>query len=111
MTHMSEKERLRRWQLAIGEESSQLSEKDQRLSAALGALYESPSQRKSRGGLGASAPRVSRWLGDIREFFPTPTVQVIQKDAFERLNLKSLMLEPEFLSTLEADVHLVADLI
>jgi Mg-chelatase subunit ChlD len=53
---------------------------------------------------------VARWLGDIREFFPTSVVQIIQKDAFERLNLKSLMLEPEFLSTLEADVHLVADL-
>ena len=106
-----EKERLRRWRMAIGEDSSHLCDDDQRLSAALGALYESGSQRKGRGGLGASAPRVSRWLGDIREFFPTPVVQVIQKDAFERLNLKALMLEPEFLSTLEADVHLVADLI
>ena len=47
---------------------------------------------------------------DIREFFPTPLVQV-RKDAFERFNLKSLTLEPEFLSTLESDVHLVADLI
>ena len=56
-------------------------------------------------------PRVAKWLGDIREFFPTPVVQIVQKDAFERLNLKALMLEPEFLSTLEADVHLVADLI
>ncbi|HKD60395.1 MAG TPA: VWA domain-containing protein [Terracidiphilus sp.] len=106
-----EKERLRRWKLALGEESSDLPEKDQRLSAALAALYNTSPQGKGRGGLGASAPRVSRWLGDIREFFPTPVVQVIQKDAFERLNLKSLMLEPEFLSTLEADVHLVADLI
>jgi len=106
-----ERERLRRWRLAIGEETSQLSDIDQRLSAALGALYDPFPQRKGRGGLGASAPRISRWLGDIREFFPTPVVQVIQKDAFERLNLKSLMLEPEFLSTLEADVHLVADLI
>jgi Mg-chelatase subunit ChlD len=105
-----EKDRLRRWRLAIGEDSSELSENDQRLSAALGALYEPGSQRKGKGGLGGSAPRVSRWLGDIREFFPTPIVQVIQKDAFDRLNLKSLMLEPEFLSTLEADVHLVADL-
>lgn len=104
------KERLRRWRLALGEESTDLSEKDQRLSTALSALYNISSQSKGRGGLGASAPRVSRWLGDIREFFPTPVVQVIQKDAFERLNLKSLMLEPEFLSTLEADVHLVADL-
>ena len=105
------KERLRRWKLALGEETNELSERDQRLSAALSALYNVPSQGKGRGGLGASAPRVSRWLGDIREFFPTPVVQVIQKDAFDRLNLKSLMLEPEFLSTLEADVHLIADLI
>src|SRR5205823_13213261 len=64
-----------------------------------------------RGGLGASAPRVARWLGDIREFFPTPVVQVIQRDAFERLGLKAMLMEPEFLATLEADVYLVADLI
>jgi Mg-chelatase subunit ChlD len=109
---ISQNERWRRWQLAIGVEDQEngLSDRDQRLNAALSALYES-STEKRRGGLGASAPRVAKWLGDIREFFPTPVVQVVQKDAFERLNLKALMLEPEFLSTLEADVHLVADLI
>ena len=64
-----------------------------------------------RGGLGSSAPKVARWLGDIREFFPSPVVQVIQKDAFERLGLKQMLLEPEFLAALEADVHLIADLI
>lgn len=106
----SVKERMRRWKLALGDEDrSDLSERDIRLATALDALYM-PSRAKGRGGLGASAPRVARWLGDIREFFPTPVVQVIQKDAFERLNLKSLLLEPEFLATLEADVHLVADL-
>lgn len=106
---MSETERLRRWQLTLGEDGENLSERDRRLSQALTALYE-PQGKKGRGGLGASSPKVSRWLGDIREFFPSPVVQVIQKDAFERLNLKALMLEPEFLATLEADVHLVADL-
>jgi len=109
---MNRNERMRRWQLALGgDEQTDLSERDQRLSAALTALYNAPLQTKGRGGLGASSPRVARWLGDIREFFPTPVVQIVQRDAFERLNLKSLMLEPEFLSTLEADVHLVADLI
>jgi Mg-chelatase subunit ChlD len=108
---MNEKERVRRWHLALGDEDqAELSERDIRLSAALSALYNAPSRSKGRGGLGASSPKVARWLGDIREFFPTSIVQIIQKDAFERLNLKSLMLEPEFLSTLEADVHLVADL-
>jgi Mg-chelatase subunit ChlD len=104
-------ERIRRWKLALGDDDMEgLGERDQRLSRALSALYDSDS-KKGRGGLGASSPKVSRWLGDIREFFPTPVVQVIQKDAFERLNLKALMMEPEFLETLEADVHLVADLI
>lgn len=109
---ISQHERWRRWQLVLGveDQENELPERDRRLNAALSALYES-STEKRRGGLGASAPRVAKWLGDIREFFPTPIVQVVQKDAFERLNLKALMLEPEFLSTLEADVHLVADLI
>jgi Mg-chelatase subunit ChlD len=102
-------DRTRRWTLALGADDDTLSPRDQRLSQALSALYE-PLGKKGKGGLGASAPKVSRWLGDIREFFPASVVQVIQKDAFERLNLKALMLEPEFLETLEADVHLVAAL-
>jgi hypothetical protein len=95
-----------------GTEGADLSETDQRIDRALTALYATSGQPgRRKGGLEASAPRVARWLGDIREFFPSPVVQVIQRDAFERLNLKAMLLEPEFLETLEADVHLVADLI
>lgn len=108
---MNEQERTRRWRLALGDDDqSGLSERDVRLNTALSMLYDG-GMKKGRGGLGASSPRVARWLGDIREFFPTRVVQVVQKDAFERMNLKALMLEPEFLATLEADVHLVADLV
>src|SRR5580700_2050 len=108
-------ERRRRWRLALGgDDTDGLSDRDQRMDRALAALYErdgGSGGSKRRGGLGASAPRVSRWLGDIREFFPTPVVQVIQRDAFERLGLRAMLMEPEFLATLEADVHPVADLI
>ncbi len=106
-------ERMRRWRLALGPEDggcAGLSPEDARLDAALEAIYGASGGPKSKGGLGASAPRVARWLGDIREFFPTSVVQVIQRDAFDRLGLKQLLLEPEFLAALEADVHLVADL-
>ena len=104
-------ERIRRWRLAMGgDDYAGLSDRDTRIDQALTALYGGDQPRR-RGGLGASAPKVARWLGDIREFFPAPVVQVIQRDAFERLNLKAMLLEPEFLETLEADVHLVADLI
>ncbi len=111
-------ERWRRWRLALGvdedtESGYCLSERDSRLDQALSALYEPQSSggKGKRGGLGGSAPRVARWMGDVREFFPSPIVKVIQKDAFERLGLRQMLLEPEFLSIMEADVHLVADLI
>jgi Mg-chelatase subunit ChlD len=111
-------ERARRWRLVLGgDDQTGLSERDRRLDAALAGLYEAKVGHKGnagtnrRGGLGGSAPRVASWLGDIREFFPAPVVQLIQKDAFERLGLKQMLLQPEFLAALEADVHLVADLI
>ena len=110
-------ERSRRWTLALGLDAedggSALCDRDQRMAAALGALYDNDGDTpaKRRGGLGRSAPRVAKWLGDIREFFPSPVVQVIQKDAFERKGLRQMLLEPEFLATVEADVNLIADLI
>ena len=104
-------ERDRRWRLALGGDDEQLSGDDQRLSAALTALYNPDDGNKRRGGLGRSAPSVARWMGDVREFFPSPVVQVIQKDAFERMGLKQMLMEPEFLQAIEADVNLVADLV
>jgi Mg-chelatase subunit ChlD len=53
---------------------------------------------------------VARWLGDIRHYFPGEVVQVMQKDAIERLNLKQLLLEPEVLAQAEPDIHLVGTL-
>jgi len=114
---MSDDERSRRWALAVGAEpesgEAPLSDSDRRMSEALTALYGDGDEgaKKGKGGLGGSAPRVAKWLGDIREFFPTPVVQVIQKDAFERKGLRQMLLEPEFLATVEADVNLVADLV
>ncbi len=110
-------ERSRRWTLALGAEPQEgeatLSDSDRRMSEALTALYGDGDEgaKKGKGGLGGSAPRVAKWLGDIREFFPAPVVQVIQKDAFERKGLRQMLLEPEFLATVEADVNLVADLV
>ncbi len=107
----------RRWRLVLGADEAdgaggQLDARDQRLDAALRAIYgPSGGAGGGKGSLAASAPRVSRWLGDIREFFPASVVQLVQRDAFERLGLKRMLLEPEFLAAVEADVHLVADLI
>jgi Mg-chelatase subunit ChlD len=116
-------ERLRRWRLVLGggEDGTGvgLGRTDASVDAALSALYDSPDlgdedeeERKPRtGGLGGSAPRVARWLGDIRSYFPSTVVQVMQRDAVERLGLTRLLLEPELLSAVEPDVHLISTLL
>ena len=109
---MSE-DRDRRWRLALGGEDEALDQADQRLSGALTALYGEgdADEKKRKGGLGASAPNVARWMSDIREYFPSPVVQIVQKDAFDRLGLQRMLLEPELLAAVEADINLVATLI
>ena len=119
---VSEQERIRRWRLVLGGgdgdgTGAQLGRDDTRIDVALGSLYDAGDTRargsgsRRQGGLGQSAPSVARWLGDIRRYFPVPIVQVLQRDAVERLDLTQLLLEPELLSELEPDVHLVAALV
>ncbi|GAA3539905.1 VWA domain-containing protein [Nonomuraea rosea] len=107
-------ERMRRWRLVLGGGDADgtgcgLEGVDAQMDAALAAVYDDRDGRQ--GGLGASAPRVARWLGDIRTYFPTTVVQVMQKDAIEKLNLTRLLLEPEMLEAVEPDVHLVGTLL
>ncbi|MEV4460750.1 VWA domain-containing protein [Microbispora sp. NPDC049633] len=105
-----EDERLRRWRLVLGGAAEgTLEGADARMDAALAALYDEQDRRGA--GLGVSAPRVARWLGDIREYFPAGVVRVMQKDAIERLDLTRLLLEPEMLEAVEPDVHLVGTLL
>ena len=108
-------DRLRRWRLVLGGEADGLTDALQGADAgrdqALSALYGPPTDGERRAGLGNSAPAVARWLGDIRTYFPTSVVRVLQKDALERLDLKRMLLEPELLSTVEPDVNLVGTLI
>lgn len=106
-----EEEYLKRWRLILGGNEADgtgitLTPEEQRIDQSLEAVYDSD----RRGGLESSAPKVSRWLGDIREFFPQTVVQVIQRDAIKRLNITSLLTEKEMLETVVPDVHLVATL-
>lgn len=120
----SDGERARRWRLALGGAPEgegtgyRLGGGDAAVDAALAALYDAdrdPSGTAGAGGRGgglnASAPRVARWLGDIRRYFPASVVQVMQADALQRLNLTRLLLEPELLDAVEPDVHLVGTLL
>ncbi len=129
---VTEDERLRRWRLLLGSPAAAalgggtLTGDDAAIDGALGALYDggggpgpdggAGGGRGGRaaagaGGLGASAPRVARWLGDIRQYFPSTVVQVMQRDAIDRLDLRQLLLEKEMLESIQPDVHLVGTLL
>jgi Mg-chelatase subunit ChlD len=106
--------RLKKWRLILGENAEEENESSYPLDPiaasvdrALDALYG----ESAKAGLGSSAPKVSRWLGDIRKYFNKETVQIMQKDAFERLGIERMLLEPELLQTVEADINLVSTLI
>ena len=112
MSQNPQDERLRRWRLILGSEQAdgtgcKLSGADITIDNSLNALYDS----ERSAGLGSSSPKVARWLGDIRTYFPSSIVKVMQKDALERLNLRQMLLQPEMLEAVEPDVHLVANLL
>jgi Mg-chelatase subunit ChlD len=121
---MSDDERRRRWRLLLGpaaDELGQLEKDDQRRDDALTVLYgpgagdgedgESSGRGERQGGLGSSSPALHRWLGDIRTYFPSSVVQVMQRDAVERLGLTKLLFEPELLALAQPDIGLATTLI
>ncbi|MDO5681602.1 MAG: VWA domain-containing protein [Propionibacteriaceae bacterium] len=111
-----EAERLRRWRLLLGTdgpgggERHGLTAEDRAVDAALAALYDRDTggggATSRTAGLGGSAPKVTKWLADIRTYFPQSVVQVMQADALERLDLVTLLKEPEFLEAMTPDIHL-----
>ena len=120
---MSERrDRLVRWRLVLGGDEADgtgvgagpdqqgiggLSAEDAERDRALSELYDGD----RRAGMGRSAPRVARWLGDIRTYFPSSVVQVMQADAMERLGLRQLLLEPELMESVQPDIGMVSTLI
>src|SRR6266542_2471729 len=80
-------ERMRRWRLVLGSEAepetgTTLSAEDRSVDAALAALYDA-----------------------------TPSEGGMQRDAVERLGITRMLMEPELLSAVEPDVHLVSTLL
>ncbi|BFT70215.1 VWA domain-containing protein [Paenibacillus sp. P36] len=126
---MIDQEQLNRWRLILGAASEEklqsfgtggvhLDEESRLMDEALAAIYDDTSASSAesdtggsrKAGLGASAPKLAKWLGDIRTFFPPDVVSVIQADAIERKGLHQLLYEPELLSQVKPDIQMVATL-
>ena len=110
---MTDRDRLTRWRLVLGGPANaalgtELGGDDLTRDTALSQLYD---EGRRGSGLGGSSPRVARWLGDIRTYFPSTVVQVMQKDAMTRLGLHQLLLEPETLGAVQPDLGMVTTLV
>ncbi|NOV01414.1 VWA domain-containing protein [Paenibacillus planticolens] len=126
-----DQEQMNRWRLILGAASEEkllsygsgsamLDEESRLVDEALAAIYDETSVSTAdtgpdaggsrQAGLGASSPKLAKWLGDIRTFFPPDVVSVIQADAIERKGLKQLLFEPELLSQVKPDIQMVATL-
>ncbi len=116
---------LKRWRLILGKDSQEclggfgaggceLSADQVLMDDALAAIYdeteESSGSGKRSAGLGGSAPRLAKWLGDIRTYFTEDVVSVIQQDAIERKGMDQLLFEPEMLKNVQPNVQLVGTL-
>ncbi|MFE4711737.1 VWA domain-containing protein [Paenibacillus sp. NPDC056722] len=125
---------LKRWRLILGEGANDqlsgysesgnvaLTAEEQIMDAALAAIYDDTGAASNAGGsaaggkgkgagTGHGAVHLSKWLGDVRTFFPEDTVSIIQHDAMERKGWKQLLFEPEMLATVKPDIQLVGTLL
>jgi hypothetical protein len=120
-------EQLKRWRLILGQHAQdslaqmgagcggcELSAEQVGMDEALGAIYDDTADAEGRGsraaGLGPSAPKLAKWLGDIRTYFKEDVVTVIQNDAIEKKGLTQLLFEPEMLKNVEPSPQLVGTL-
>jgi len=131
MSDNGQLEQLKRWRLILGQSANDkltemasgqvlLDDELSLMDQALAAIYDDTTDSmtdhpKNSGGrsgsLGASSPKLTKWLGDVRSFFPSDIVSVIQADAIERKGLTQLLFEPETLSQIKPDIRMVATLI
>lgn len=126
MSRPIDEEQLRRWRLILGQQAQDalsgmrgdglvLTQDQSLMDEALAAIYdesdEGSGMNQPRGaGRGGSSPWISKWLGDIRDFFSEDVVTVIQQDAIERKGMSQLLFEPEMLKNVQPNVQLVGTL-
>ncbi len=113
---MENKEILKRWRLILGSGcdeminslggAAEMSADELLMDSALSQIYGNDSGANMTGtaGRGASSPKLTKWLGDLRSLFASAEIKVIQNDAIERKGLKQLLFEPEMLNSLEPDI-------
>ena len=117
---MRDREQLNRWRLILGKQAgAQISFEDGAalengiscfdLEDALDFLYsrEYGEDVRREGGTGASQLTAASWITKIRRLFPKETVEILERHALERYQLKELLTDREDLEKLEPNRELL----
>lgn len=121
MTDNAINEKIARWRLILGQSTDEkfakmgggLSSEQSVMDRALAAIYDETGGgggTQKGAGLGPSYPNLAQWLSDIRQYFPSDVVRVIQSDAIEKKGLRQLLFEPETLAQVQPDISMVSTL-
>lgn len=115
---------LERWRLVLGRFAKKqlpggLSSRQQRMEAALDYLYSREYRGRGMregdpgrgGGDEGSHFTIPSWLSEVRELFPQETIEVIEKHALERYEMKELVTDAETLAKLEPNLDLLKTLL
>ena len=117
---MRDREQLNRWRLILGKQAgAQISFEDGAalengiscfdLEDALDFLYsrEYGEDVRREGGTGASQLTAATWITKIRRLFPKETVEILERHALERYQLRELLTDREVLEKLEPNRELL----
>ncbi|MFK0521954.1 VWA domain-containing protein [Paenibacillus illinoisensis] len=117
-------ETLNRWRLILGDSAEEgLSNTDSydaehfeytEIDEILGYLYNreygEEQGYRQEGGRGSSNLTVPNWLHKVRELFPKPTVELLEKQALDRYGLTELLTDKKLLESLEPNMNLLKNI-
>lgn len=119
-----EQQAINRWRLVLGAASDELLHGEgksgttefvyQEMDEVLSFLYDreyGEEQGYRQGGRGKSQFTVPTWISKVRELFPKPTIEILEKQALDRYGLNELLLDKKLLESLEPNMDLLKNII
>lgn len=112
---------LNKWRLILGsfsQEELPLDENYREMDNVLDFLYsreygseQGIRQDSPTGGRGQSQLTVPNWIAKLRKLFPAETVEIMQKQAIEKYDLKELLADEKILRQMQPDMELMKNIL
>jgi len=86
-------------------------EKLMEIDKTLDLVYGGTEDQRRTAGLGPSNLSIPDWIENVKEFFPTDTKEVLEKDLIERSDIKDIIANPELFEKVEPSLEMVKTII